>query len=110
MNDSSLTTVFYSASRRASRGPVQDDLAALTGAHDVERLRELFGRKAMRDHRRDVEPALQHRAHAVPGLEHLAPVDPLESEAAEDHLVPGDRDLLIRDAEQRDPPAVVHER
>src|SRR5439155_1164270 len=90
--------------------PVQDDLAALAGAHDLECLREVLRREAVRDHGGDVETALQHRAHAVPGLEHLAAVDPLQGEAAEDHLVPIDRDLLIRDAEKRDAAAVVHER
>src|SRR5437867_154132 len=94
----------------SSVGPVQHDLPALTRAHDLERLRELLRRETVRDHRGDVEAALQHRAHAVPGLEHLATVDPLQGEAAEDHLVPVDRDLLIRDPEKRDATAVVHER
>src|SRR5712692_5247379 len=98
-----------SAARTNLAGPVHDDLAALTRPHHVERFREILRREAVRDDRRDVEPALEHRAHAVPGLEHLAPVDPLQREAAEDHMIPADRDLLARDAEQGDAAAVVHE-
>src|SRR5438093_11753204 len=89
--------------------PVQDDLAALAGAHDLECLREVLRREAVRDHGGDVETALQHRAHAVPGLEHLAAVDPLQGQAAEDHLIPVDRDLLVGDPEQRDAAPVIHE-
>ena len=62
----------------------------------------------MRDHRREVEAALQHRDHLVPGLEHLAPVDALDLEALEDHLVPVDRHLRRRNPEERDLAAVVH--
>ena len=59
---------------------------------------------------REVEPALQHRDHLVPGLEHLPAVDALQHEALEDHLAPVDGLLARHDAEQRHPAAVVHRR
>ena len=62
----------------------------------------------MRDDAADVEPALQHRRHLVPGLEHLAPVDALDHETLEDDLVPVDRDFAGRDAEHGDAAAMVH--
>ena len=51
---------------------------------------------------------LQHGAHRVPGLEHLAAVDALEREHVRDHLAPVDVDGLAGQAEHRDPAAVVH--
>src|SRR6188474_3894921 len=62
----------------------------------------------MRDNRRYIEPALQHRRHLVPGLEHLAAVDALDDEALEDHLVPVDGGVARRNAEQRHAAAVMH--
>ena len=62
----------------------------------------------MRDDRADVQPALQHGSHLVPGLEHLAAVDALHVEALEDDLVPGDARVLGHDAEQGHGSTVVH--
>jgi hypothetical protein len=109
LSDTNTVAVRPSNDAVALTRPIHDDLAALTAAHNVKRLREVFRREAMRDDRRDVEAALQHRAHAVPRLEHLATVDTLEGEAAEDHLIPVDRDLLARDPEQGDASTVIHE-
>jgi hypothetical protein len=64
----------------------------------------------VRDHLRDVEPGVDEDAHLVPGLEHLAAVDPLEREHVEDHRVEVELDRRGRDAEDRDPAAVRHVR
>ena len=40
--------------------------------------------------RADIEPALQHHSHFVPGLVHLAAVDALDRQHLENDLVPLD--------------------
>ena len=57
---------------------------------------------------RDVEPRLEHDRHLVPGLVHLAAVDAPQRQHLEDDRVDVERDLLGRDAEDRDPAAVGH--
>ena len=64
--------------------------------------------EGVRQNRRKIEAALQHRDHLVPGLEHLASVDALDLESLENHLIPVDRGLRGRNAEQRDLAAVIH--
>ena len=64
----------------------------------------------MRDHRRDVEPGLDHDGHLVPGLVHLAAVDALQRQHVEDDRGEVDRHLARLDPEQRDPAAVGHRR
>lgn len=56
--------------------PVQNHLAGLSGLHQLERLIIVADVKVMRDDWADVEAALQHAGHLVPGLEHLPSIDP----------------------------------
>ena len=56
----------------------------------------------------DVEPRLEHHRHLVPGLVHLATVDPPQRQHLEDDRVEVEGDLLGRDAEERDPAAMGH--
>ena len=93
---------------RSKCRPIQDHLAGLPGIHDLEPFAIVVDSEAMGDDRPDVEPALQHAGHLVPGLEHLAPIDPLDHQALEDHLIPVDRGLAGRDAEHGDVAAVMH--
>ena len=64
----------------------------------------------MRDDRGDVQAALQHHGHHVPGLVHLPSVDAPERELIEDHRVPVDRERLLGKPEHRDPRPVRHVR
>ena len=64
-----------------------DDLAGLAGVQALETGFEVFEVDVVGDHRADVEAAAEHRHHLVPGLEHFAPVDPLQADALEDRLV-----------------------
>src|SRR6188508_1111506 len=95
-------------SMQASGGPIENHLPRVSALHDLEAVAVSRKRQAMRDDRRYVEPALQHRRHLVPGLEHLAAVDALDDEALEDHLVPVDGGVARRNAEQRHAAAVMH--
>src|SRR5215467_13162020 len=88
--------------------PVEHDLAALSREHRRECRLEIAERVVMRDDRLQVEPALQHRDHLVPGLEHLAAIDALDLETLEDHLIPVDRHVGRRNAEERHLAAVIH--
>src|SRR5438874_9689273 len=89
-------------------GPVQNNLAALPGEHRGESILEPFSRVMVGDDGEEIEPALQHGDHLVPGLEHLAAVDALDLEALENDLVPIDRHLRGRYAQHRDLAAVIH--
>ena len=62
----------------------------------------------MRDDRIHVEAALQHARHLVPGLEHLASIDAFQDQAFEDHVVPVDRHIPWRNAEDGDLAAMMH--
>src|SRR5205814_1006147 len=75
---------------RSSR-PIENDLAALTREHGRKGGFEFLGGVVVGDDRRQVEAALYHRHHLVPGLEHLAPVHALDLEPLEDDLIPVDR-------------------
>src|SRR5438552_18100478 len=88
--------------------PIEDDLATLARKQGRERVLVLLGGVVVRDDGRKIESALQHRDHLVPGLEHLATVDAANLEALEDDLVPVDRHVRGRNAEQRDLAAVAH--
>src|SRR6202171_1572071 len=92
---------------RLSR-PIENDLAALTREHRRKRGFKFFGGIVVGDDRRQVEAALNHRHHFVPGLEHLAPVDALDLKALEYDLVPVDSHPRRRNAEQCDLAAVIH--
>src|SRR5208283_1706449 len=88
--------------------PIEDYLATLAGKHRGERCLELFGQEMVRDDRRQVESALHHVNHLVPGLKHLAAVDSLDLQTLENHLVPVDRHLRRRYAEHGNLAAMVH--
>ena len=68
----------------------------------------VVGGQAMGDDAADVETALQHGGHLVPGLEDAPAVDALDLQALEDHVVHVERHRPGGDAEHRDAPAVVH--
>ncbi len=38
----------------------------------------------------DIQPGLDHDGHLVPCFIHFTPVDPLDGQAVEDHIVPVD--------------------
>src|SRR5271154_7512989 len=84
-----------------SRRPIQHDLAGLAGAHGLEALLKVARGQPMRDHLADVEAALQHRDHLVPGLEHLAAINALDRQQLEDDLGPVARRRPGGEAEQR---------
>jgi hypothetical protein len=58
--------------------PVQHNLATVTRIHDFEALLEFGGRQPMGDDRPDIQAALQHRRHFVPGLKHFPAIDALD--------------------------------
>ena len=62
----------------------------------------------MGDALRDVQAALEHDRHLVPGLVHLAAVDAADGELIEDNLVPVDGDVFGGDAEHGDLCSVAH--
>lgn len=94
--------------RSGDVAPVEDDLAGVSGTHGVEALLVVAPVKAVGDDPGDVEAALQHDGHLVPGLVHLATVDSADGELVEDDLVPVDGDVLGGDAEHSDLRAVAH--
>src|SRR6185369_17410652 len=65
---------------RSARLPVQDHAPGVARHHDLEPLLELAPRVVVRDDGLDVQAALEHDVHLVPGLVHLAAVDPLDGE------------------------------
>ena len=91
-----------SESDHQAGSPLQHHLAALAAPHHLEGGFELGGGQAVGDHLPHVEAAFEHRQHLVPGLEHLAAVDPLHRDLVEDDLVEVERRRLRRDAEERD--------
>src|SRR5580700_6845324 len=103
-----LTASAKRSSAPLQRRPVEYHLARPARAHGLEALEVFLNREVMRDDGVELQAALQQARHFVPGLEHLAPVDALERQALEDHLVPVDRSLLRRYAEDGDRAAMVH--
>jgi hypothetical protein len=55
-----------------------------------------------------LQAALEHGLHLVPGLEDFPPIDPLDDEPLEDHLVPPYARGVGEDPQERDTPPVVH--
>src|SRR5439155_19260928 len=84
---------------RTSVTPVQNNLAALSRVGDGERFLVLLIRKAVGDHRRDVEAALAQDRRLVPGIEDLPAVDAFDGEHLEHDLRPVDGELMVRQAE-----------
>src|SRR5438874_3611186 len=60
--------------------PVEDDLAAAAAGRFVEGGVEVLVGVAAGDHRGQIEAAFEEDGHRVPGLEHLAAVDPLDGD------------------------------
>src|SRR5437868_15180713 len=63
---------------RRNSFPVEDDLAGLAGDRRGEALLIIGVRQAVGDERIEVQARLEHGRHLVPGLENLAPVNPLD--------------------------------
>src|SRR5208283_532974 len=74
----------------------------LARAHGVESLLELPEPVTVSDHRVDVQARLKHHGHLVPGLVHLAAVNPADGDHVEHDGLPVDRDVLGRNAEHGD--------
>src|SRR3989442_15904035 len=89
------TSAFCSRDTRASaiafltRGdlpqlfPIQYDLAAVAGAHDLKSLFEVAVAEAMRNDRPYIQPGLQQDCHLVPGFVHLPAVNAFDREHVE---------------------------
>src|SRR5436190_1319041 len=73
--------------------PIENHLAGLATQHRGKALLELREMKAVCDDRLDVEAALQHHGHLVPGFVHLAAVDSFDGEHVEHDFIPIDGDL-----------------
>src|SRR5262245_25543405 len=68
--------------------PIQNDLAGLSAQHGLKPFFKFCVMESMRDDRPDVEPALQHYGHLVPGFVHLPPINAFYREHIEDDFVP----------------------
>src|SRR5450756_2056296 len=97
-----------SLSLRLRRRPRENDLARTTRPHDLERFFVAGDREMVRDDRSDVQAALDHGRHLVPGLEHLAAIDALDGQPAEDHGLPVHRRLPFDETEQADAAPMAH--
>ena len=62
---------------RASRRDVKHHFAGLAGIQRAKTLVESLKLQMVGDDRRDIETALQHGEHLVPGLVHFATIDSL---------------------------------
>src|SRR5450755_4183712 len=82
--------------------PVQHNLAATSALHQLKTLAVCGGGKAVGDDLADIEAALEHRQHLVPGFEHFAAVDTLHRQHLQNQRRPVDRERLCRKAEHRD--------
>ena len=61
----------------------------------------------MREDRLDIETALNHRAHLIPGLEHFSSVDSLDKETLENNVIPIDPGVIRQNTEKRELTAVL---
>ncbi|VTR67535.1 hypothetical protein DESC_610118 [Desulfosarcina cetonica] len=96
------------AGQRPPLIPIEDDLARLAGMHHLKSLHEIIHGKAMGDHGRNVQPALEHAGHFVPGLEHLTAIDAFQLQPLEDDLGQVQGDLAAGNAQNGHAAAVVH--
>ncbi len=71
--------------------PIEHDLAGVAGFHQLDRFAKFGVGKAVGDDRRDVEAALDHRGHFVPGFVHLAAINSFDGQAIKDDEIPIDR-------------------
>ncbi len=89
--------------RGLSFGPGEDDFAAISCEHGVEAFLEVLEREAVGDDGVEVEAALEHDGHFVPGFVHFAAVDASNGDHIEDDCVPVDGHFAVgRDAEHGD--------
>ncbi len=88
--------------------PVQDDFTGLAGLHGFEAFGEFGVVQAVSDYGADIESALQHYGHLIPGLVHFAAVDTVNCKHIEDDLSPVDGDICGGDAEHGNFSAVCH--
>ncbi len=88
--------------------PVQDDFTGLARLHGFEAFGEFGVVQAVSDYGADIESALQHHRHLIPGLVHFAAVDAVNCEHIEDDLSPVDGDIGGGDAEHGNFSAVGH--
>src|SRR4030095_6456808 len=88
--------------------PIENDLAAISRAHDAESFFKVAVRKAMRDDGPDVEAGLEKNGHLVPGFVHSTSVDTLDRQHVEDHFAPVDCEFCCGKAKHSDAPAVCH--
>src|SRR6266851_3982838 len=100
--------LFDGDSRLAYVAPVEDDLAGVAGAHGGEACLVVPPVHAVGDNTGDIQAALEHHRHLVPGLVHLSAVDATDGELVEDDLVPVDGDVFGGDAEHGDLRSVTH--
>src|ERR1019366_1503792 len=87
---------------------VQNHFARLSRDHRVKSLLKVVERESVRNHRRNIQSRLDHHRHLVPRVIHLPAIDALDRDHVEDHLPPVHRDLLRRDTQDRNLPAVAH--
>ena len=78
--------------------PVQNDLSGIAAVHGLKALFKVTHIEMMRDDRRNIESALEHRGHLIPRFKHLTSVDAADIEAAEYDRFPVDLHILFRDA------------
>src|SRR6266702_6964308 len=91
--------LFDRDTRLAYVAPVENDLAGVAGAHGGEACLVVTPVHAVSNDAGDIQAALEHHRHLVPGLVHLSAVDAANSELVEDDLVPVDGDVFGGDAE-----------
>jgi hypothetical protein len=78
--------------------PIENDFAGVARFHQLDGFLEFSVRKVMRDHRGNIEAALDHCRHFVPGLVHFAAVNAFDGERAEHDRVPIDGSAAGHDA------------
>ena len=88
--------------------PVQNNLTGVAGVHCFKACFKVAYVVAVGYDACDVEAALEHSLHLVPGFVHLTAVDTLDGEAVEDDLVPVELCILTEKTELCDAAAVNH--
>src|SRR5438046_619914 len=75
--------------------PIEDDFAGLAAEHHVEAFLKFAVMKVVCDHWFNVEAALEHDGHFVPGLVHFASVNAFDGEHRKNNCVPVDGHFLF---------------
>src|SRR6266566_4834839 len=94
-----LTWFWNELNINSELAPFQNHFARLARKHCVESLLTLRVVKAMGDDRADVQAALQHHGHLVPGFIHLAAINSFYRQHREDHRVPVNGHFFFRYAQ-----------